>query len=149
VGVDVEIRPHNRAAIEAHVLAPRITLIEGNSVAPDIVNQVRALVKPGDTVLIFLDSDHSRRHVLAELEAYHKLVSVGSYIVATDGIMREVHDVPRGKPAWLTDNPAAAAREFLDTHKDFELSPPPWSFNESQLDKVITGHPDAWLKRIC
>jgi cephalosporin hydroxylase len=149
VGVDIEIRPHNRAAIEAHSLAPMITLIEGDSAAPEVVSQVRALIRPDDTVLIFLDSDHSRRHVLAELEAYHNLVSVGSYIVATDGIMREVHDVPRGKPAWLTDNPAAAAQDFLATHKDFALSPPQWSFNESELDKVITGHPDAWLQRIC
>jgi cephalosporin hydroxylase len=148
VGVDIEIRPHNRAAIEAHSLAPMITLIEGDSVAPAVVNQVRALIKPGDTVLIFLDSDHNRRHVLAELEAYHELVSVGSYIVATDGIMREVHDTPRGKPGWRTNNPAAAALEFLTAHQNFELSPPKWSFNESELDKVITGHPDGWLKRI-
>jgi cephalosporin hydroxylase len=148
VGVDIEIRPHNRAAIEAHSLAPMITLIEGDSVAPEIVDRVRALIKPGDTVLVFLDSDHSRRHVLAELEAYHSLVSVGSYIVATDGIMREVYDTPRGKPEWLTDNPATAARDFLAAHDNFELSLPKWSFNESELDKVITGHPDAWLKRI-
>ncbi len=148
VGVDIEIRPHNRAAIEAHDLSPLITLIEGDSAAPEIVSQVRALIRPDDTVLIFLDSDHSRRHVLKELEAYHTLVSVGSYIVATDGIMREVYDVPRGKPGWLTDNPAAAAQDFLAAHDDFELAPPQWSFNESELDKVITGHPDAWLKRI-
>ncbi|MCW3473931.1 cephalosporin hydroxylase family protein [Limobrevibacterium gyesilva] len=148
VGVDIEIRPHNRAAIEAHPLAPMITLIEGDSVAPDIVGRVRALIKPGDTVLVILDSDHSRRHVRAELEAYHPLVSVGSYIVATDGIMREVYDTPRGKPDWLTDNPATAAREFLAEHPDFELSVPKWMFNESDLDKVITGHPDAWLKRV-
>ena len=148
VGVDIEIRPHNRAAIAAHSLAPMITLIEGNSVAPEIVEQVRSLINPGDTVLIFLDSDHSYRHVIAELEAYHPLVSIGSYIVATDGIMREVHDTPRGKPGWLQDNPAAAACAFLEVHRDFELALPKWLFNESELDKVITGHPDAWLKRV-
>jgi cephalosporin hydroxylase len=148
VGVDIEIRPHNRAAIEAHSLSHRISLVEGDSVAPAIVNRVRALISPGETVLIFLDSNHSRRHVLAELDAYHPMVSMGSYIVATDGIMRDVHDTPRGKPAWLTDNPATAAHEFLAAHADFELSPPKWSFNESELDKAITGHPDAWLKRI-
>jgi cephalosporin hydroxylase len=98
-------------------------------------------------VLVILDSDHSRRHVLAELEAYHSLVSVGSYIVATDGIMREVHDTPRGRPEWLTDNPAEAARDFLAAHENFILSEPPWLFNESGLNRLITGHPDAWLKR--
>jgi cephalosporin hydroxylase len=147
VGVDIEIRPHNRAAIEAHPLASSITLIEGNSVAPEILDQVKAAIRPGDAVLVILDSDHSRRHVLAELEAYHPLVSVGSYIVATDGIMREVHDTPRGRPEWLTDNPAEAARDFLAAHENFTLSEPPWLFNESGLNRLITGHPDAWLKR--
>ncbi len=148
VGVDIEIRPHNRAAIEAHPLASMITLIEGNAVAPDVVAQVKALVEPGDVVLVLLDSDHSRAHVAAELEAYGPLVSVGSYIAATDGIMRDVHDVPRGKPHWITDNPATAANEFLARHPEFEMGPPPWPFNESDLDKPITAHPDAWLKRL-
>jgi cephalosporin hydroxylase len=143
VGVDIEIRPHNRVAIEAHPLASMITLIEGDSVAIEIVDRVRALIKPGDIVLVILDSDHSRRHVRAELEAYHSLVSMGSYIVATDGIMREVYDTPRGEPYWRTDNPATAAREFLAEHKNFVLSRPEWLFNESDLDRVITGHPDG------
>ena len=89
IGIDIEIRPHNRAAIEAHPLSDRITLIEGSSTAPEIVTQVKSLVKPGETVLVILDSNHTYAHVADELEAYADLVTPGSYIVATDGIMYE------------------------------------------------------------
>ncbi len=148
VGVDIEIRPHNRKAIEAHELAPMIRLVEGNSVAPEIVSQAANEIHPGDTVLVILDSNHSRKHVAAELDAYHHLVTPGSYIVATDGIMRDVYDVPRGDPDWITDNPAQAAKEFAAKHPEFVIASPPWCFNESELDKNITGWPDAWLKKI-
>lgn len=147
VGVDVEIRPHNRKAIEAHELFPMIRLIEGDSVAPEIVAQAASHVRPGDKVLVILDSDHSRKHVLAELEAYHRLVTPGSYIVATDGIMRDLWDAPRGQPGWKTDNPAQAAHEFVAAHPEFAIDTPPWRFNESPLGKAITGWPDAWIKR--
>lgn len=148
IGVDIEIRPHNRAAIEAHPLASMITLIEGDSVAPETVERVRAAIRPEEKVLVVLDSNHSRAHVLAELEAYHSLVPVGSWIVATDGIMRDVWDVPRGRPEWRDDNSAAAAHEFLARHSEFALDSPPWLFNESPLSESITAWPDAWLKRI-
>jgi len=148
IGVDIEIRPHNRQAIEAHELFPAITLIEGSSVDPEIVSQVAALLQPDDRVLVILDSNHTKSHVAAELEAYCSLVSLGSYIVATDGSMEILHDVPRGTPAWLHDNPSAAAREFALAHPDFLLAQPTWPFNESQLEKNITHWPDAWLKRI-
>lgn len=147
VGVDIEIRPHNRKAIEAHELAPMIRLIEGNSVAPEIVALAAQEVRPGDTVLVILDSNHTRAHVAAELEAYHHLVTPGSYIVATDGIMRDVHDVPRGTTGWKEDNPAQAAHDFAAKHPEFMIETPGWKFNESELDKNITGWPDAWLKR--
>lgn len=148
IGVDIEIRPHNRAAIEAHELFPSITLIEGSSTAPEIVAQVGALLKPDDVVLVILDSNHTKSHVADELEAYHSFVTPGSYIVATDGSMEILHDVPRGTPDWIHDNPSAAAREFASTHPEFKLAQPPWPFNESELEKNITHWPDAWLKRI-
>lgn len=147
IGVDVEIRPHNRRAIEAHELAPLITLVEGDSVAPATVAKVAEMIAPRDAVLILLDSNHSKAHVLAELEAYHRFVTPGSYIVATDGIMREVSDVPRGRPEWREDNPAAAAEAFVASRSDFVLDQPAWRFNESDLDKPITGWPDAWIRR--
>jgi cephalosporin hydroxylase len=147
VGVDLEIRPHNRAAIEKHELYPMLRLIEGNSVAPEIVARAASHVRTGDKVLVILDSNHSRAHVAAELEAYHHFVTPGSYIVATDGIMREVADVPRGTPEWRHDNPAQAAEDFAARHPEFVIESPPWRFNESDLDQNITAWPSAWLKR--
>lgn len=147
IGIDIEIRPHNRAAIEAHPLHDRITLIEGSSTAPEIVAQVKSLVKPGETVLIILDSNHTYAHVYDELEAYADLVTHDSYIVATDGIMHDLADVPRGTPGWATDNPTFAARDFAAKHPKFVIEQPAWPFNESELNQNITHWPGAWLKR--
>jgi cephalosporin hydroxylase len=148
IGVDIEIRPHNRKAIESHELYGYMTLVEGNSVDPAIVGRVKRLVKPGETAIVFLDSNHTKVHVLAELQAYHGIVTPGSYIVATDGIMRDVHDVPRGKPQWVSDHPAAAAAEFVQAHPEFVIEQPRWPFNESGLDQNVTHWPDAWLRRV-
>lgn len=148
VGVDIEIRKHNRVAIEAHELSPLITLIEGGSTDEATFNQVRSQVKPGDRVMVILDSNHTKSHVADELELYAPLVSVDSYIVATDGVMELVADVPRGTPTWDKDNPSEAAREFAERHPEFELADPRWPFNESDLDQNITHWPDAWLRRV-
>jgi cephalosporin hydroxylase len=147
VGVDIEIRPHNRIAIDAHPQRPRIELIEGSSVAPEIVSQVRAHCEGNSPVLVILDSDHSRTHVRAELEQYAPLVTPGSYIVATDGIQRDLSRVPRGKPDWDTNNPVSAVEDFLRDHAEFELAPPAWPFNESELAEPVTHWPSAYLKR--
>lgn len=147
IGVDIEIRPANRKAIESHELASYITLVEGSSTAPEVVGRVRQAVRPGETALVLLDSNHSKQHVLDELEAYHGLVTPGSYIVATDGSMQDLHDVPRGKPAWAADHPSAAAAEFGARHPEFELEQPPWPFNESTLKHNVTHWPGAWLRR--
>jgi cephalosporin hydroxylase len=112
VGVDIEIRPHNRRAIQAHELASLVALVEGNSVATETVEKVVDLIRADDRVLVILDSNHSYAHVIAELQAYSQFVSLGSYIVATDGIMRFVADCPRAKAEWVTDNPANAAEDF-------------------------------------
>lgn len=147
IGIDIEIRPHNRRAIEAHPLAGMITLIEGSSTAPDVVARVKALVRPNDKVLVILDSNHTYAHVMAELEAYADLVSPASYIVATDGIMSDLADVPRGRTEWSTDNPTAAARDFAARRTDFIIEQPAWPFNESALNQNITHWPGAWLKK--
>jgi cephalosporin hydroxylase len=148
IAIDIEIRPHNRKRLEEHPLTDLITLIEGSSTAPEIVEQVRGLVKPGESVLVMLDSDHSSAHVTNELAAYAPLVTPGSYIISTDGVMREVADVPRGKPGWTTDNPANAAEDFAAKHPEFVIEQPAWPFNESTLTKNITHWPMAWLKRV-
>lgn len=147
VGIDIEIRAHNRRAIEAHELSSYITLIEGSSIAADTVQRASAQVKANETVLVILDSNHTKAHVAAELEAYSNLVTPGSYIVATDGSMEFLHDVPRGEAGWVMDNPSAAAREFAERHSEFVLEQPAWPFNESELRENITHWPSAWLRR--
>jgi cephalosporin hydroxylase len=147
IGVDIEIRPHNRAAMEAHPLASFISMIEGSSTDPAVVSQVQAQIAPGERVLVILDSNHSYDHVLAELRAYSDMVSPGSYIVATDGIMWDLADVPRGQADWATDNPTRAAADFAAEHSNFVLEQPVWRFNESALAENITHWPGAWLRR--
>jgi cephalosporin hydroxylase len=147
IGIDIEIRPHNRQAIEAHELSPLITLIEGSSTAPDVVQQAHSLVKPGERVLVILDSNHTKQHVAAELEAYSDLVTPGSYIVATDGSMKDLYDVPRGRREWKVDHPTAAAAEFVAGHPEFVLEQPAWPFNESDLTDNVTHWPGAWLRK--
>ena len=148
IGVDIEIRPHNRRAIEEHALHPYITLIEGSSTDPKIVGQVRELIKQGESVMIFLDSNHTKQHVLEELKAYSGFITPGSYIVATDGIMKDLDDVPRGNQKWKWDNPTDAAIEFVKERSEFALERPPWPFNESSLSENVTHWPCAWLKRL-
>jgi cephalosporin hydroxylase len=147
IGVDVEIRPHNRRAIESHELFPWIHLVEGDSADPAVARRVAAEIREGESVMVVLDSDHSRDHVRAELDAYHGLVTAGSYIVATDGVMRWVCGTPRGKPEWSWDNPITAVEEFAARHAEFVLERPVWPFNESGLGEDVTHWPLAWLRR--
>jgi len=105
-------------------------------------------VRAGEKVLVALDSNHSYHHVSAELAAYAPLVTPGSYIIATDGLMRDLTDVPRGEPAWDLDNPARAAEDFVTKHRNFVLEEPDWQFNESTLAGNVTHWPSAWIKRV-
>jgi cephalosporin hydroxylase len=147
VGIDIEIRPHNRKAVESHELFPYITLIEGSSTDPAVVSRVKSLVRPAEQVLVLLDSNHSKQHVLSELIAYHDLVKPGSYLVAADGIMKDLHDVPRGQPDWQWNNPAAAAADFVRDHPDFVIEQPAWIFKESTTSSSVTYLPGAWLRK--
>lgn len=147
IGIDIEIRPHNRKAIEAHELSSYIALVEGSSTAPDIMERVKGMLKPDETVLVILDSNHTKQHVADELDAYYAMVTPGSYIVATDGIMLDLHDVPRGAPDWEWDHPTAAAAEFAQGHPQFSIEQPKWPFNESELTDNITHWPSAWLRK--
>ncbi|HEU4432103.1 MAG TPA: CmcI family methyltransferase, partial [Pyrinomonadaceae bacterium] len=148
IGVEVEIRPHNRSAIEAHELSSYITLIEGDSIAPSIVEQVKAQLRPGETVMVLLDSNHSKAHVLGELNAYAPLVTPGSYAVAMDGIMAEIVGAPRTQPDWSWNNPRQAALEFVAAHPEFEIEEPAFLFNESRITERVTYWPSAFLKRV-
>lgn len=148
IGVDVEIHPHNRAAIEAHELFPYISLIEGDSVTPGVVARVKEEVAGAEAVFALLDSNHSKTHVLAELEAYAPLVSVGSYIVAADGIMGQLAGAPRTSPDWAWNNPEQAAREFVERHPNFVIEPPAFLFNEGMITEMVTYWSGGWIKRV-
>jgi len=148
IGVDIDIRAHNRRAIEAHELFPYITLIQGSSIDRTIVDQVEGLIQPGESVFVMLDSHHSKEHVRAELDAYSPLVSVGSYIVAADGIMADLAGAERSEPDWTWNNPSEAAREFAAANPNFELREPAFRFNEGLVQQAVTHWPDAYLRRL-
>ncbi len=140
ISVDIEIRSHNRKALEEHPLRKRITLIEGSSVAPETEKEVKRLIRGGEKVMVMLDSNHTKDHVLRELELYSPLIAPGSYVVAADGNMEDLCEVPGGKPEWLKDNPKAAVHEFLTAHPEFEIDPEPTRLG-------VTYWPDAYLRR--
>jgi cephalosporin hydroxylase len=139
IGVDIEIRPHNRAAIESHPLASLITLVEGDSVGEESLAQVRSMIEPGQSVLVILDSCHSRDHVMRELEAYSPLVTVGSYIVATDGVMDRLVGAFGDEPDWDWNNPRQAAQDFSASNEAFVIDRPKPEFDESVSSKYRTG----------
>src|SRR6266568_8584189 len=143
LGIDIDIRAHNREAIKAHPMAKRISMIQGSSIAPDVIEQVKSKAVGRQRVLVCLDSNHTHEHVLAELEAYAPLTSVGSYCVAFDTI---VEDMPaemfRERPWGPGNNPKTAVWEYLKTHPEFEI-------DKSMQDKLlITVAPDGYLKRL-
>lgn len=148
IGIDVEIRPHNRRALEEHFLYPLLSLVEGDSTAHETVTRARSLIRSGENVLVILDSCHTRQHVLAEMEAYSPLVTQGSYLVVQDGIMQDLANVPRGKKEWSWDNPITAVQDFLPRHPEFRLEPPARLFDESLTPENLTHWPSAWLRRI-
>lgn len=148
IGVEIALRDHNRTAIMDHPLASLITIVDGSSTAPDTVARVQALIRPDEKVLVILDSNHTRQHVLDECRAYAPMVAKGSYIVATDGIMEQVAGAPRTKPDWVHDNPKAAAIAFAAENPDFIIEEPVWPFNEGAVKDRVTYWPSAYLKRV-
>jgi cephalosporin hydroxylase len=148
IGVDVEVRPHNRAAIEAHPLSDLITLIEGSSTAPATLGRVREVIGAAPTVLVVLDSCHRKDHVLAELEAYAGLVRPGAYLIVTDGIMRDLVTAPGAGPDWRWNNPCEAVAEFLRRHPEFTVEEPGFLFNEGAVRQRATYWPAGHVKRV-
>jgi cephalosporin hydroxylase len=106
------------------------------------------MIAPAERVLVMLDSCHTKVHVLAELEACALIVSVGSYIIAADGIMEQVAGVPRTAPDWTWNNPKQAALEFVEAHPAFMIEDPPFPFNEGLIRERVTYWPCAFSKRI-
>jgi cephalosporin hydroxylase len=143
LAVDIDIRAHNRAAIEAHPMASRIQMIQGSSIAPEIVEQVRRVAKGYERVLVCLDSNHTHAHVFAELQAYAPLASIGSYCVVFDTIVEDMPaDMFSDRPWGPGDNPKTAVWEYLKTHPEFEID------KGVQHKLLITVAPDGYLRRI-
>ena len=143
LGVDIEIRSHNRAAIETHPMASRIQMIEGSSIDPLIIEEVKKISSDYKRVMVCLDSNHTHDHVLAELKAYAPLVSVESYCVVFDTIIEDMPENNFSDRLWGPgNNPKTAVWEYLKTHPEFEI-------NKQIQDKIlITVAPDGYLKRI-
>lgn len=142
LGLDIDIRQHNREAIEGHPMSSRIQMIQGSSISPEVIAQVKEVAKKYQRVLVCLDSNHTHDHVLAELEAYAPLTSVGSYCVVFDTI---VEDMPKAmfpdRPWGPGNNPKTAVREYLKTHSEFEI--------DKSIDHklLISVAPEGYLKR--
>ncbi len=143
LGIDIDIRPHNRKAIEAHPMASRIQMIQGSSIAPEIVAQVQQISQGHSRILVCLDSNHTHDHVLAELQAYAQLTSVGSYCVVFDTF---VEDMPKemfpDRPWGPKNNPKTAVWEYLKTHREFEID------KNIHHKLLITVAPDGYLRRV-
>lgn len=143
IGIDIDIRAHNRQAIEAHPLFRRITLLEGSSIAPEIVRQIHDSARTRNRVLVCLDSNHTHDHVLAELEAYAPLVAVGSYCIVFDTV---VEDMPKeyspNRPWGPGDSPKSAVHEYLRSHPEFAVD----ARMDAQL--LISVVPSGYLRRI-
>lgn len=143
LGIDIDIRAHNRAAIEAHPMASRIQMIQGSSIEPKIIAQVKDIASNYSRVLVCLDSNHTHDHVLAELEAYAPLTSIGSYCVVFDTL---IEDMPAemfpDRPWGPGDNPKTAVWEYLKSHPEFEID------KGIQHKLLITVAPDGFLKRM-
>jgi len=141
IGVDVEIRQYNRAAITSHPMSKRIELIEGSSTDDSIVAEIKKRVAGAETVLVVLDSNHSRDHVLKELNSYCEIVTPNSYMVAMDGAQALVWDTPNGKEEWKDDNPLVAIHEFLNKNPNFQIDP-------HYTRMHVTSSPDGFLRRL-
>lgn len=143
IGIDIDIREHNRAAIEAHPMASRIQMVQGSSIAPDVVAQVREAAQGYKKVMVFLDSMHTHDHVLGELDAYAPLVTPGSYCVVFDTF---VEDMPpkffADRPWDIGNNPKTATRQWLKSHPEFAVDP------TAEARLMVTVAPEGFLKRV-
>lgn len=145
IGVDIDIRPHNRKAIEANPLSDLITLVQGSSTDQATLSDLN--LEPDARVMVILDSNHGKEHVAKELELFSTVVTPGQYLVVADGFKKELHDVPRGKKEWLEDNPQSAIEKFLETHEEYILELPKKTYNRSSYKDRVTHFTKGWLKR--
>jgi cephalosporin hydroxylase len=143
LAVDIDIRPHNRAAIEAHHMSSRIQMIQGSSIDLDIAKEVQDIASNYSKVLVFLDSDHTHDHVLSELELYAPLTSVGSYCVVFDTLIEDMPEDMYPDRDWGPgNNPKTAVWQYLKSHSEFKVD----AALENKI--LISVAPNGYLKRI-
>ena len=143
LGIDIEIRPHNRREIESHPMSKRISTIEGSSIDPVVIEQVRKKASEKRQIMVCLDSNHTHEHVLKELNAYGPLTSIGSYCIVFDTLIADMPDEMFSDRPWgATDNPKTAVSAFLEVHPEFEA--------DRTIDHklLITVSPGGYLKRV-
>lgn len=155
IGIDIDIRPHNRRALNEHPLSRKLTLIEGSSIAPDIVSQVHQIAQSHQRIMLCLDSNHTHDHVLAELEAYAPLVSRGCYCMVGDTVIEDAPaDMNAQRPWGKGNNPKTATYEYLRRLNDkprlgIDNTPLKFEIDHTIEDKILlTGSPSGYLKRI-
>jgi cephalosporin hydroxylase len=143
LGIDIDIREHNRLAIEQHPMSHLIQMIQGSSIEPEIVQEVQKVAKDYQQILVCLDSNHTHDHVIAELQAYAPLASLGSYCVVFDTI---IEDLPAtmfpDRPWSIGNNPKTAVKEYLTSHPEFEID------EDIQNKLLISVAPNGYLKRV-
>ena len=143
LGIDIDIRAHNRAAIEQHPMFKRISMIEGSSISAEVINEVKKRAKGKEVVMVVLDSNHTHEHVLHELKAYASLVSINSYLIVFDTVVENIPDALFNDRPWKQgDNPKTAVFEFLRSNDSFLID------KEIENKLLITVAPDGFLKRI-
>ena len=147
IGIDIEIRDHNKKAIENHELSNLITLIEEDSLSPNVINQLNNIIDKKKKILVVLDSNHTKAHVLKELQLYGEFVSKGSFIIACDGIMKQVTGAPRTSDDWDWNNPLSAIDQFLNENQEFYICEPDRPFNEGLIRERVTYWPNAYLRK--
>ena len=142
LGIDIDIRNHNRSAIESHPMSKRITMFEGSSVEDDMVQKVASFAKDYKTIMVCLDSNHTHEHVLSELNAYNQFVTSGNYLVVFDSILEFMDDELSAHRPWgKGNNPYTAIHEFLRSNQDFEI--------DQQIDNKlqVSVAPNGYLIR--
>ncbi len=143
LGIDIDIREHNRVEIEKHPMSKRIKMIQGSSISESIIEQIKPHAEHKQTVMVCLDSNHTHDHVLRELELYSPFVTVGSYLVAFDTVVENLPaDIYKDRPWSIGNNPKTAVSEFLKSDKNFEIN------KEIDNKLLVSVAPGGYLKRV-
>jgi cephalosporin hydroxylase len=143
LGIDIDIREHNKAEIVKHPMSKRISMIQGSSIAPETVEQAKAIAKGKEKVLVILDSNHTHEHVFQEIMLYSPLVTIGSYLLVFDTVVEDLpNDIYNDRPWGIGDNPKTAVWKFLENSDQFEI--------DKAMDNklLISVAPEGYLKRI-